>query len=201
MHVFLAAWWRLLRALGLVERVFCVSLIGLIVVTISIQVLTRYFFGRPLVWVEEMAQYAFLWMVFVGAALGFKELRHIRIETFVASLNPALQAYWRSALYAIITAACLIVGWYALDIMEIEGRSKTISLPIELPRHMFYSMPLFVSMASIAITGVYFVLAYAFKGAHGRPVEAELDHAERVRLDAEAVERDDAAADRQKGLL
>ena len=77
---FLKAYARVLDVLGAVEKAFGVFLIGLIVVTITIQVFTRYVFDRPIVWVEEVATYAFIWGAFIGAALGHKSRRHIRIE-------------------------------------------------------------------------------------------------------------------------
>src|SRR5215207_4565086 len=79
----LAVWWRAVALLGAIERVAGVFLIALMVVTITVQVVTRYAFGQPLVWVEELATYSFIWSVFLGAALGVKEMRHIRIETFL----------------------------------------------------------------------------------------------------------------------
>ena len=58
-----------------------------------------------------------------------------------------------------------------------------MALPIELPRHLFYSVPLFVSTLSIALTGVYLVAAYIACALTGRPVDAELEVIERRRLD------------------
>lgn len=173
MNALLSGWWRILRWVGNVERVFGVALLGLIVVSIMIQVFTRYVFGQPLVWVEESAGYAFLWLVFVGAGLGFKELRHIRIDTFVVHLPRRPQALVRAALYTICTAAAAIVAWFAWDIMDIEARSKTMALPIDLPRHLFYSTPLFVGLTSIVVSGCYLVAAHLALAATGRPVEAE----------------------------
>lgn len=191
----LAVWWRAIRAIGALERAFGILLIASIVITITIQVMTRYFLGQPLVWVEEMAQYSFIWMVFIGAALGFKELRHITIDTFVAKLPGTLRACWKSALYALMTLTALTVGYYAWDIMAIEGKSNTMSLPIELPRMWFYSVPLAVSMVSIALTGAYFVVAYLMQALNDRPVDAELDLAARRLAEAaeesEEVERYD----------
>jgi TRAP-type C4-dicarboxylate transport system permease small subunit len=179
MDALLRGWWRLLAAIGRVEQVAGVALLALIVVTISIQVFTRYLFGRPLVWVEELATYAFIWSVFIGAALGMKELRHIRIETFVARLAPRPQAFARAALWALVTFAAVVVAHEALEIMPIEARSRTMALPVELERHWFYSVPLFASLVSMAFTGCYLVTAELAKALTGRPVEAELEVARR----------------------
>ena len=42
-----------------------------------------------------------------------------------------------------VTLVVLIVQ--GVKVMGVEGRSKTISLPIELPRSWFYSLPLTLS--------------------------------------------------------
>jgi TRAP-type C4-dicarboxylate transport system permease small subunit len=179
----LSVTWQLIRPLGTLERGLCVALMGWIVVSIMIQVVTRYLLGQPLVWVEESAGYAFLWLVFLGAAAGFKELRHIRIETFVGRLPHRPRHFIRGALYALCTFSMLLIAWYAWGLMDVEARSSTIALPIELPRHLFYSVPLFVCTCSIAITGLYLVAAYWSCALSGRPIEAEAEVEERRRLD------------------
>lgn len=201
MSALLAGWWRLIRAIGWLERVVGVLLISSIVITISIQVCTRYFFGQPLVWVEELAQYSFIWMVFVGAALGFKEMRHIRIDTFVGKLPAAARALWRAVLFALMTAAAMTVAYYAWDIMAIEGKSNTIALPIELPRMWFYSVPLMVGTTSMALTGAYFVLAYLMQAFNGRPVDAEVDLAARRELESQDEAHELARYDQRSQML
>lgn len=183
----LAAAWRLLRSLGTLERGLCVVLMAGIVISMSIQILTRYLFGQPLVWVEEAAGYSFIWLVFLGASAGFKELRHIRIDTFVGRLRPAPRHLLRATLYALSTAVMLLVAYYAWDIMDVEARSSTMALPVELPRHLFYSVPLFASTLSIALTGAYLVAAYVACAVSGRPVDAEVEVLERRRLDEELL--------------
>jgi len=183
----LAATWRLLRALGTFERAACVVLLAGIVISVTVQIITRYLFGQPLVWVEEAAGYSFIWVVFLGAAAGFKELRHIRIDTFVSRLRPRPQNLIRAALYALCTLLMLMVAWYAWEIMDVESRSSTMALPIELPRHLFYSVPLFASTVSIALTGAWLVAACFAHAATGRPIDAEHDVIERRRLDEELL--------------
>src|SRR5918994_145753 len=98
----LAVWWRAIVWLGEVERIAGILLIALMVVTITVQVVTRYAFGQPLVWVEELATYSFIWSVFLGAALGLKEMRHIRIESFLDRIGARSGAILRAVLYGLI---------------------------------------------------------------------------------------------------
>lgn len=196
MDALLAGWWRLLAAIGRLERLVGVVLMATIVVSITVQVITRYLFGQPLVWVEELAGYCFLWGVFLGAALGTKELRHIRIDTFVSRMPSRRAAWWRVALWGIVAACCVIIAVQAWDIMDIESRSKTMSLPIDLPRHLFYSVPLFTCTLSIVFTAAYMICAEIAHARTGRPVDALVARLEREREDAAADAEADAIAER-----
>ena len=141
---------RLLDRIGAAEQVLGVALIALMVTAITVQVFTRYALGRPIAWVEESATYAFIWMAFVGASVGLKQGRHILIATFGSRLGVRAAAAFRMLTWALVlvTLAVLVVqGW---KVMGVEGRSKTISLPIELPRSWFYSLPLTLSAISMA---------------------------------------------------
>ena len=73
----------------------------------------------------------------------------------------------------IVTGCCLTIAVQAWDIMDVESRSRTMSLPIDLPRHLFYSTPLFVCTVSIAFTGVYLICAELALALSGRPVDAQ----------------------------
>ena len=155
----LVAYKRLLDRIGVVERGLGIALILLMVTAITVQVFTRYALGRPIAWVEESATYAFIWMSFVGASVGLKEGRHILIATFGAHLPLRLAAFMRMLVWILVlaTLAVLVVqGW---KVMGVEGRSSTISLPIELPRSWFYSLPLTLSAASMMLTSLYLLLA------------------------------------------
>jgi len=149
---------RLLDRIGAIEQAFGIGLILLIVTAITVQVFTRYALGRPIAWVEESATYAFIWMVFVGASLGLKRGRHIVIATFGSHLPPRIAAAMRMLVWLLVLVTLAVLVVQGMKVMGIEGRSKTISLPIELPRSWFYSLPLTLSAASMVLTAIYLFL-------------------------------------------
>lgn len=152
---------RLLDGIGAVEQVAGVFLIALVVVTIFSQVVTRYVFNHPIVWVEETATYAFIWGAFVGAALGLKRGRHIKIDTFVAFMPPRAAATARLAIYVAIAALMIVLVRYGFQVMGTEKRSAAVSLPWAIPRMWFYSVPLTYGAASMLLTSLYVVFAEA----------------------------------------
>ena len=115
---------------------------------------SRYLLGQPLVWVEELAVYSFIWATFIGASLGLKELRHIRIESFVGRLAPRPQHLMRALAWLVVLLLMAVLMVQAHKVMGVEGRSRSISLPVAVPRSWFYSIPLLVGCASMSLTCV-----------------------------------------------
>lgn len=154
----LAACKRLLDGIGKAETALGIALILGMVTAITVQVFTRYVLGRPIAWVEESATYAFIWMAFVGASVGLKQGRHILIATIGAHLPARWAAGLRALVWALVLLTLVVLVVQGWKVMGVEGRSTTISLPVELPRSWFYSLPLTLSAASMAVTSIYLLL-------------------------------------------
>jgi len=59
----------------------------IMVISIFLQVFFRYIIGNPLFWSEEVSRYAFVWIVFIGAALATKRGAHIGVDYFILHLS------------------------------------------------------------------------------------------------------------------
>jgi len=71
---------RLLRNLyDNFEEYACALLVGVMILCLVLQVFMRFLFGSALAWSEELSRFAFLWSVYVGAALAVKRGAHVRI--------------------------------------------------------------------------------------------------------------------------
>lgn len=158
---------KALRVLERIEISIAMALFIVIVVSICAQVVSRYILGSPLIWVEEVATYAFIWIVFLGAAVGMKRLSHIKIEALSLTMSESLQGILR--LFGFIVMGFVL--WRLLlavpPVMAIEARSMSVSLPIPIPRMWFYSMPLYVAAISMALTLVYYSIAQIVALARG----------------------------------
>ena len=159
MFAFMAQYCRLLRAIAVLEKILGVLLIFNIVINIGVQVFSRYVLDYPLIWVEELATYSFIWATFIGASLGLKQARHVKIETFVGRLPPRYQAWVRAFGLLAIMVLLLILLPQAWKVMGVEGRSLSISLPVAIPRSWFYSIPLMIFAASMTLSVLYLLLA------------------------------------------
>ena len=164
MTAFMAKFSRILRFIAKLEKLLGILLILNIVLNIGVQVFSRYVLNYPLIWVEELATYSFIWATFIGASLGLKQARHVKIETFVSRLKPRAQAWLRALGFLTMLTLLLILLPQAWKVMGVEGRSSSISLPIAIPRSWFYSIPLFVFAASMALSCIYLLLSELMTG-------------------------------------
>jgi TRAP-type C4-dicarboxylate transport system permease small subunit len=154
----LLAYRGLLRLVGYMERWIGVSLLIGIVLAITTQVFTRYALNRPIIWVEEFSVYAFIWGTFLGASLGLKHGRHVKIETYVGHLPARGQAAARLLVNLIVFFVLWLLVQEVGKVIAIESRSTSVSLPWPIPRAWFYSIPIMVSCLSMMATCAYLML-------------------------------------------
>jgi TRAP-type transport system small permease protein len=104
------------RVIKIADKVVngCLFFLTLVLVfTTGTQISLRVFLDLPLSWTEEVARYAFIWWVFFGAIIAFRERRHLGIDA-LANLFPGwFQRYWGIGIYV------CVFGY--LSIMFIQG--------------------------------------------------------------------------------
>lgn len=158
---------RALDWIGRVELAIGRLCLATIVVCIFAQVVTRYGFDWPLAWVEELATYAFIWGTFLGASLALKRGAHLKVETVLDRAPERVRRLVLTVTQLAIGIFCLLLVLNGLKALWLfEWRQRTIALPIELPRYLFFSGPLILGSASMVLTIVYELLATAA----GRPI-------------------------------
>ncbi|MBU9711639.1 TRAP transporter small permease [Evansella tamaricis] len=68
------------QSLDKVLGIFCVALLGFLVILVTWQVFTRFVLNNPSVISEELAKIVFVWLVLFGSAYVFGERGHMAIE-------------------------------------------------------------------------------------------------------------------------
>lgn len=67
--------------------------------------------GSPLVWTEEASRFFFIWMVFLGMAIGFRNVESARVTIFVRLLKP-LCGILSAVLYTLFTGGFFLLMLY-----------------------------------------------------------------------------------------
>lgn len=100
----------LFRAVNfLMDTAAWVSVAGVLVV-ILFQVVFREM-GRPLVWTEEASRFLFMWMVFLGMAIGYRNAEAARVTIFVKLFAP-LCGLVSVIIYTVFSAAFFLLMLY-----------------------------------------------------------------------------------------
>lgn len=111
-----------------------------LIITVSLQVLARNVFQVPMIWTGDVAQLLFGWLIFIGAALGFRRGAHYRVDMVPAN-KPLLNAMAN----VISFAAGLCVAWlllrYGWELASIRATATVQSIGISR-FWMFLPMPL-----------------------------------------------------------
>lgn len=144
----------IVRTIARIEISALVVAMIFVIVSIALQTVTRYAFGRPITWVEEGAVYAFIWITFAGASYGAKQGKLIKVELFSSNFSEDDLRKMAILSHAVMVLGCGYLAWIAPSVIAIESRSTTIALPIDVPRSWFYSVPLFYFAAVTAFASL-----------------------------------------------
>ena len=122
-----------------------------VVAAVSWGVVSRYITEQPAAWAGEIAGIAFAWLVFFGAAAGFRHGAHVSIDLFVRGLPAA----WRRA--AALLADVLVLAFLVvLSVLAFEFNLDAWTDPtsvLRLPRTVFYAPVLLGSLCMLARQG------------------------------------------------
>lgn len=125
-------------------------------------VVTRYVTEQPATWAGEVAGIAFAWLVFLGAAAGFKYGMHVAIDMLVVALPRPL----RRALMAFVDALVLVF-LAILFVLAVQFSIDAWSDPTSVLR-----LPRSVTYASVVVGSACMAVRYAqaaWRRWHGLP--------------------------------
>jgi TRAP-type C4-dicarboxylate transport system permease small subunit len=112
-------------------------LYSFIVYVIFIEVVRRFVLLYSSVWGEETARYAFIYLVWIGAAAAVRDRAHIRIDVLIHYLPPrggALLYLFGDILTAVL--ACLAIFW-SLDPVLVSIKFGNVTDGLRIVRAWF----------------------------------------------------------------
>jgi TRAP-type C4-dicarboxylate transport system permease small subunit len=80
--------------------------LSLIILSVCLEIIMRYFLNRPLIWVVEMTEYGLLYVSFCGAAWLLRQGGHVQVDVILGLMN----ARWRQRCAVFSAAVGLIVS-------------------------------------------------------------------------------------------
>lgn len=125
------------RIVSRIEDLFAALAIAILLActaAVCVDVLLRYAFNRPLVWVTEVTEYALVYITFLGIAWAVPRKGHVVVDVFVNPLPPRAKALAQvfNNLVALSIAVMLTV-WGTLTTLDAYARGlfkpTTLAVP------------------------------------------------------------------------
>ena len=91
-------------------------------------VISRYVFGKPLVWSDEVVSISFVWLTMLGAAIALYRNEHLRLNLFVDMLPERPRAFVHAFALVAIAALLLVLLKPAYEYMQDEWFIRTPAL-------------------------------------------------------------------------
>jgi TRAP-type C4-dicarboxylate transport system permease small subunit len=123
-----------LRAAGRIEEVIACTALVIVVAAVVWGVLTRYVTAQPAPWSGEVAAMGFAWVVFAGAAAGFKRGAHVSIDLLTQRLPPRAAAVLGRAVEIGILLFLLYTLWLGIEftLRNWDNPSPVLRLPLSI---------------------------------------------------------------------
>lgn len=125
-------------------------LLALMTVLVFVQILARYVLGSSLAWSEELARYAFIWLIFLTLGAVVVNAQHIIIDAVTSRLPNRLMRWWEQVLMLVslvLNGVFIVFG--AILVVRMAGLGQT-SAALQIPMWVVYAaLPLGLVLASI----------------------------------------------------
>jgi TRAP-type C4-dicarboxylate transport system permease small subunit len=119
MRFFLEGYSRFLKLLLTV-------LMGLLIIPVSMQILSRYTGLIPrYIWTEEIARFCFVWIILIGAMIGVRDGTHFDVQVLPHSTNKYVEFGSRIFVHLSILGMALAFMYWGLDFIKLGLRQQS----------------------------------------------------------------------------
>lgn len=126
---FCGIWTRICEGVGS-------GLLVMIVVSLFIQVFTRYVMNNSATWTEEFARFCFIWFTMVGSGVVTRRGSHACISILSDRLKGRVKCFHMILVYCVVIAATFVLAVNAMPV--IRNSADRLSAALTLPYSYIY---------------------------------------------------------------
>lgn len=108
-----------LKYLDRIEELMMVMFLGLMCIFIGLQIIFRYILNWPLAWTEELARYLFVWVIYLGASIGVRKRRHLKVDAVLFLFGEKGKFMLRLLSNFIFLFFCIIIAYEGFRIVYV----------------------------------------------------------------------------------
>ena len=111
------------------------ALLAFITVGVFIQVCLRYLFSVAFIWGEELSLFAFIWCVYLGAAVNVRRRSHFAFDFLAGLLRGRAAALQRLLIDLVVLglAVFMLVKGYEFSVLSIKRLSPGLGITLLVP--------------------------------------------------------------------
>lgn len=141
---------RIRNIIDRVVRWLLISLMTIIVLDVSLQVISRYLFQSPFSFTDELAGYLLIWLGLLGSAYATGENQHLAIDLISGSLSTQNRRRLDVVInFLVVTFALGVLGVGGVWLVYTSFLFGQVSAAMELPLGYVYSV---VPVSGLLIT-------------------------------------------------
>jgi TRAP-type C4-dicarboxylate transport system permease small subunit len=129
------------------------AIVALVTMTVIVlmAVILRYFFGITIRWTGELTRYIFIYLVFLGIPIAFRQNCHVIIEYFVSFIPSRIRKWLETAIDIFIAVFISVIA--ISTIKMISGKlGSTLSPGLKIPKgYVYAAVPLGIVLLLIEI--------------------------------------------------
>jgi len=128
----------------------CAGLLMVIVAVVFTNVVSRYFVHAPLRWSDEVAQFLFLWLAYLGALAAFMGGRHYSFPNLIDMLPATARLAVKTVSDVIVLGMLGILVWYGVQLVDLlhHQRSPALDLPVY---YIYAALPLVSFLMALVV--------------------------------------------------
>jgi TRAP-type C4-dicarboxylate transport system permease small subunit len=129
-----------LRALDRLLKYLLTFLVGLLTISVFLQVLIRFVFKYPLPWTEEVSRIAFVYSIFVGAAIAVREKAHLNVDFVLVVLPPGVARAIQLVGTVLVGIFLVFMTWQGIVFVRATGVQVTPVMQVPF-RYLYIIIP------------------------------------------------------------
>lgn len=137
-----------------------IIVISILMVCVTLaQVIFRYVIAAPLPWSEELARYCFVWIVFLGGAVGLSRGIHLGVDLLVNRLPTPMRRSADALTNLLIAAFAVTVIYASFLVINMNMFQRSPALGVQMS-YIYIAIP--ISMGLIFLICAERIVRYLF---------------------------------------
>ncbi len=155
-------------------------LVVFIMITITLDVVSRSIINRPIVWAIEVSEICLIGITFLGAAWVLRREAHVKMDILLVRFSPTAQVLLNTITSMIGIIICFVLAWYGAKVTLDQYQRGIVSVSmLASPIYPNYAI---ISIGSFLISIQFIRRTYGYLKSFGNRYSEQEAHKESLSL-------------------